>query len=55
MTFNIQKLELREIRALRTGLNFLEIKGIDVQFVAQLQTKLDKKIESIEKGHEQLK
>ena len=52
MAYNLQKLELREIRALRKSTNFLPINGIDAQFLADLQKKLDYKIESIEKGSE---
>ena len=52
MAYNLQKLELREIRALRKSTNFLPINGIDAQFIADLQKKLDYKIESIEKGLE---
>ncbi len=49
MAYNIQKLELREIRALRKSTNYLPINGIDAQFVANLQIKLDQKIGSIER------
>lgn len=49
MAYNIQKLELREIRALRKSTNYLPINGIDAQFVANLQIKLDHKIGSIER------
>ena len=52
MAYNLQKLKLREIRALRKSTNFLPINGIDAQFLADLQKKLDYKIESIEKGLE---
>jgi hypothetical protein len=48
MSYNLQKLELREIRCLRKSLDYLPIKGIDALFVANLQLKLNQKIETVE-------
>ena len=54
MAYNLQKLELREIRALRKSLNYLPISGIDALFIATLQNKLDIKIRRIEEGLENI-
>jgi|TARA_Y100000114_G_scaffold27132_1_gene22812 hypothetical protein len=54
MAYNLQKLELREIRALRKSLNYLPISGIDALFIATLQNKLDIKIGRIEEGLENI-
>ena len=52
MSYNLQKLELREIRCLRKSLDYLPIKGIDAIFVANLQVKLDNKITNVEQIEE---
>ena len=52
MGYNIQKLELREIRCLRKSLDYIPIKGIDAIFIANLQVKLDNKIASVEQIEE---
>ena len=38
MAYNLQKLKLREIRALRKSTNFLPINGIDAQFLVIAHT-----------------
>ena len=42
--YNLQKLSAREIRALRTALDYIPIKGIDAMFIGMLQAKLINKI-----------
>ena len=46
--YNLQKLSAREIRALRTALDYLPIKGIDAMFIGMLQAKLIDKIQAID-------
>ena len=46
--YNLEDLSLREIRALRTGLNHLPINGIDALFIGALQIKLNNQIKQIE-------
>ena len=45
--YNLQKLSAREIRALRTALDYIPIKGIDAMFIGMLQAKLINKIQAI--------
>ena len=49
MSYNLQKLTLREIRCLRKALDYIPITGIDAIFVGTIQVKLNQKIENIEK------
>ena len=53
--FNIENFTLREIRALRQGLNAIDIKGIDALFIATLQIKLNDQIKQIENHIEEEK
>ena len=46
--YNLQKLSAREIRALRTALDYIPIKGIDAMFIGMLQAKLIDKIQAID-------
>ena len=39
---------LREIKALRKGLEFIQINGVDAMFIGMLQAKLSQQIEQIE-------
>ena len=47
-SFNLTGLTLREIRALRQGLNSIQISGIDAMFIGSLQIKVDNQINEIE-------
>ena len=47
-SFNLTGLTLREIRALRQGLNTIQISGIDAMFIGSLQIKVDNQINEIE-------
>ena len=53
MSYNLQRLSLREIRCLRKSLDYISIKGIDAIFVADLQIKLEEKISNIELQQEE--
>ena len=55
MSYNLQRLSLREIRCLRKSLDYISIKGIDAIFVADLQIKLEEKISNIELQQEENK
>jgi|CoawatStandDraft_6_1074263.scaffolds.fasta_scaffold08341_2 hypothetical protein len=46
--YSLENLTLREIKALRTGLNHIQITGIDAFFVGTLQIKVNSQIEEIE-------
>ena len=46
--FSIENLQLEEIKLLRQSLNVIQITGASAQFVANLQNKLDYKIQQIE-------
>jgi hypothetical protein len=46
--YTLEDLTLREIRALRTGLNFIQISGADAFFMGTLQIKMNGQIEQIE-------
>jgi hypothetical protein len=46
--YDLENLTLREIKALRTGLDHLPINGIDAFFVGTLQIKLNEQIKQIE-------
>jgi hypothetical protein len=46
--YGLEGLSLREVRALRTGLDHLPINGIDAFFVGTLQIKLNEQIKQIE-------
>tara|TARA_Y100000004_G_scaffold194874_1_gene260529 strand:+ start:984 stop:1226 length:243 start_codon:yes stop_codon:yes gene_type:complete len=46
--YTLEDLTLREIRAIRQGLNTIDIKGIDAMFVATLQIKINDQIKQIE-------
>tara|TARA_E500000178_G_C16917375_1_gene705532 strand:- start:746 stop:988 length:243 start_codon:yes stop_codon:yes gene_type:complete len=48
VTYTLNNLDLREIKALRKSLDYLPITGIDAMFVALLQTKLNDKINKVE-------
>lgn len=47
--YTIENLSLREIRALRKGLEYIQINGIDAMFIGMLQSKLTQQIEQIER------
>jgi hypothetical protein len=47
--YTLEQLTLREIKALRKGLEFIQISGIDAMFMGMLQAKIDKQIEQLEK------
>ena len=51
--YDLENLTLREIKALRTGLDHLPINGIDAFFVGTLQIKLNEQI--IERSFSPLK
>ena len=55
MSYNLQKLTLREIRCLRKALDYIPITGIDAIFVGTIQVKLNQKIENIEKQEQVIK
>tara|TARA_B100001093_G_scaffold502044_1_gene554477 strand:+ start:445 stop:669 length:225 start_codon:yes stop_codon:yes gene_type:complete len=46
--YTIDTLTLREVRALRQGLNTIDIKGVDALFLATLQLKLNEQIKQID-------
>jgi hypothetical protein len=46
--YTLENLTLREIRALRTGLNFIQITGTDAFFMGTLQIKINDQINQIE-------
>jgi len=46
--YDLEKLTLREIRALLQGLNSIQISGIDAIFIGNLQVKLNDRIQQIE-------
>ena len=46
--YTLEGLTLREIKALRTGLNFVQITGIDAFFMGTLQIKIQTQIKEIE-------
>ena len=46
--YSLKKLNLREIKALRKGLEFIQINGVDAMFIGMLQAKLSQQIEQIE-------
>ena len=46
--YSLEKLNLREIKALRKGLEFIQINGVDAMFIRMLQAKLSQQIEQIE-------
>jgi hypothetical protein len=46
--YDLENLTLREIKALRTGLDHLPINGIDAFFIGTLQLKLNEQIKQIE-------
>jgi|TARA_R110002012_G_scaffold76049_2_gene192092 hypothetical protein len=47
--FNLEGLTLREVRAIRQGLNTIQISGIDAMFIGTLQVKIDSQVKEIEK------
>ena len=47
--YTLENLSLREIRALRKGLEYIQISGVDAMFIGLLQSKLSQQIEEIEK------
>ena len=46
--YSIEGLSLREAKALRQGLDFIQISGIDAMFIGSLQLKLNEEIKQIE-------
>ena len=46
--YSIDNLTLREVKALRQGLDFIEIKGIDALFLATLQLKINEQVNQIQ-------
>ena len=47
--YTLENLNLREIKALRKGLEFIQISGVDAMFIGMLQSKIAQQIEQIEK------
>ena len=45
--YSIEGLSLREVKALRKGLEFIQISGIDAMFIGSLQIKLNEQIKQI--------
>jgi len=46
--YTLEQLSLREIKAIRKGLEFIKINGIDAMFIGALQIKIDKQIQQLE-------
>ena len=46
--YTIENLTLREIKALRKGLEYIQISGIDAMFMGMLQSKLSEQTNQIE-------
>jgi len=46
--YSIEGLSLREVKALRRGLDFIQIGGVDALFIGTLQIKLNEEIKQIE-------
>ena len=46
--YSIEGLSLREAKALRQGLDFIQISGIDAMFIGSLQIKVNEQIKQIE-------
>lgn len=46
--YSIEGLSLREVKALRRGLDFIQIGGVDALFIGTLQLKLNEEIKQIE-------
>ena len=46
--YTLENLTIREIKALRKGLEFIQISGIDAMFMGMLQSKMSEQIISIE-------
>lgn len=46
--YTLENLTLREVRAVRQGLNAIQISGIDALFIGTLQLKVDEQIKEIE-------
>ena len=46
--YSLENLTLREVKALRTGLNHIQITGVDAFFMGTLQIKVSSQIEEIE-------
>jgi len=46
--YSIEGLSLREVKALRRGLDFIQIGGVDAFFIGTLQIKLNEEIKQIE-------
>tara|TARA_Y100000592_G_scaffold59468_1_gene93025 strand:+ start:157 stop:351 length:195 start_codon:yes stop_codon:yes gene_type:complete len=46
--YTLENLNLREIKALRKGLEYIQISGVDAMFIGMLQSKLSQQIEQIE-------
>ena len=49
--YNLEDLTLREVRAIRQGLNTIQISGIDAMFIGTLQVKIDSQVKEIEKTY----
>jgi hypothetical protein len=46
--YTLEGLTLREVKAIRTGLNFIQITGMDAFFMGTLQIKINEQIKEIE-------
>ncbi len=46
--YTLENLNLREIKALRKGLEYIQISGVDAMFIGMLQAKIAQQIEEIE-------
>tara|TARA_R110002167_G_scaffold350926_1_gene563307 strand:- start:349 stop:552 length:204 start_codon:yes stop_codon:yes gene_type:complete len=46
--YSLENLTLRDIKALRTALNYIQITGIDAFFIGTLQINISGQIEEIE-------
>ena len=53
--YTLENLNLREIKALRKGLEYIQISGVDAMFIGMLQAKLAQQIEQIENNLEENK
>jgi hypothetical protein len=47
--YSLENLTLREVKALRTALNYIQVTGIDAFFIGTLQINISGQIEEIEK------
>tara|TARA_R110000803_G_scaffold82088_2_gene148074 strand:- start:360 stop:608 length:249 start_codon:yes stop_codon:yes gene_type:complete len=48
IVYSLEDLSLREIKAIRTSLNYIPITGIDATFIAVLQNKINTQLVEVE-------